>query len=126
MRDGRRSLPPNLGPWVPAATILERLPIFALSGAGAGSNWRTFLSAGRGPGPRTLRRRSDAHPDGTITRFGGHHSGVVKRINTAVSRVASLLTTEVLGVVMFATFSSALDNRGAIMGLSPESKASLG
>jgi hypothetical protein len=55
----------------------------------------------------------------------GHLSGVVKRINTAVSRVASLLTTEVLGVVMFATFSSTLDSRGAIVDLSPESKASL-
>jgi hypothetical protein len=55
----------------------------------------------------------------------GHLSGLASGVKNAVSRAAALLAIAVLGVVMFAAFSLALDSRIANLSLSSEAAAAL-
>jgi hypothetical protein len=50
----------------------------------------------------------------------GRHSGLASGVNNAVSRTASLLAIAIMGVFVFATFSTALESRLANLELSQE------
>jgi Major Facilitator Superfamily len=108
-----------LGPTIAAVGFA----LFALPGIG-GSYWTTFFPAvlvlGLG-----LSVVVPALTTVALNSVRGHHSGLASGVNNAVSRVASLLAIAVLGVVMFTSFSAALDSRIASLGLSSESVAAL-
>jgi hypothetical protein len=55
----------------------------------------------------------------------GGHSGLASGVNNAVSRTAGLLAIAVLGIFVFAAFSSSLDSRIANLDLAPEQRATL-
>src|SRR5919199_2524183 len=55
----------------------------------------------------------------------GRHSGLASGVNNAVSQMAGLLAIAVLGIFVFATFSSGLDSRITNLDLTPEQRATL-
>ena len=55
----------------------------------------------------------------------GRHSGLASGVNNAVSRAAGLLAIAVLGIFVFAAFSSGLDSRIANLDLTPDQRATL-
>ena len=55
----------------------------------------------------------------------GRHSGLASGVNNAVSRTAGLLAIAVLGIFVFAAFSSGLDSRVENLDLTPEQRATL-
>jgi EmrB/QacA subfamily drug resistance transporter len=112
-------LPLVLGPTLAAVGFA----LFALPGIG-GSYWTTFFPAvvvmGLG-----LSVVVPALTTVALNSVQGHHSGLASGVNNAVSRVASLLAIAVLGVVMFTTFSSAMDARITSLDMPPEASATL-
>lgn len=53
------------------------------------------------------------------------HSGLASGVNNAVSRTAGLLSIAVLGIFVFAVFSSSLDDRIENLNLTSEQQAAL-
>jgi MFS family permease len=53
------------------------------------------------------------------------HEGLASAINNAFSQTAGLLAVAVLGVIMFISFGSSLDDRLAALNLPPEAKQQL-
>jgi EmrB/QacA subfamily drug resistance transporter len=112
-------LPLTVGPIVTAAGFL----LFALPGT-EGSYWTTFFPAivvqGLGMSLVIAPLTTTA-----MNAVEGRHSGLASGVNNAVSRTAGLLAIAVFGVLVFATFSSALDSRLTSMDLSPAARETM-
>ena len=97
--------------------------LFALPGT-EGSYWMTFFPAvvvqGLGMSLVIAPLTTTA-----LNSVEGSHSGLASGVNNAVSRTAGLLAIAVLGIFVFAAFSSALDNRVADLNLRTEQQAAL-
>jgi EmrB/QacA subfamily drug resistance transporter len=108
-----------VGPVITAAGFL----LFALPGTG-GSYWTTFFPAilvmGFGMSLVIAPLTTTA-----MNSVEGRHSGLASGVNNAVSRTASLLAVAVMGVFVFAAFSTALDSRLADLNLSQETRAAM-
>ncbi|CAN5790795.1 N/A [soil metagenome] len=98
-------LPLVIGPIIAAAGFI----LFALPGTG-GSYWFTFFPAvvvmGLGMSLVIAPLTTTA-----LNSVSGRHSGLASGVNNAVSRTATLMAVAVMGVFVFASFSSALDSR---------------
>ena len=112
-------LPLMIGPTIAAAGFL----LFALPGTG-GSYWTTFFPAvvalGFGMSLVIAPLTTTA-----LNSVEGRHSGLASGVNNAVSRTAGLLAIAVLGIFVFAAFSSGLDSRIANLDLTLEQRATL-
>ena len=112
-------LPLTIGPVVAAAGFL----LFAIPDTG-GSYWTTFFPAvvvmGLGMSLVIAPLTTTA-----LNSVSGRHSGLASGVNNAVSRTATLLAVAVMGVFVFASFSSALDSRLANLNLSPSAQQTM-
>lgn len=112
-------LPLIIGPTIAAAGFL----LFALPGTG-GSYWTTFFPAivveGLGMSLVIAPLTTTA-----MNSVEGRHSGLASGVNNAVSRTAGLLSIAVLGIFVFAAFSSGLDRRIEVLDLTAEQRATL-
>ncbi len=112
-------VPLTIGPVITAAGFL----LFALPGTG-GSYWTTFFPAvvvmGLGMSLVIAPLTTTA-----MNSVEGRHSGLASGVNNAVSRTAILLAVAVMGVLVFATFSAALDSRLADLNLSGGARAAM-
>ena len=112
-------LPLVVGPTIAAAGFI----LFALPGTG-GSYWTTFFPAvvveGFGMSLVIAPLTTTA-----LNSVEGRHSGLASGVNNAVSRTAGLLAIAVLGIFVFAAFSSGLDSRVENLDLTPEQRATL-
>jgi MFS family permease len=108
-----------IGPVITGAGFL----LFALPGIG-GSYWTTFFPAilvmGFGMSLVIAPLTTTA-----MNSVEGRHSGLASGVNNAVSRTASLLAVAVMGVFVFAAFSTALDSRLSDLNLSQETRAAM-
>ena len=112
-------LPLIIGPLITAAGFI----LFAVPGTG-GSYWTTFFPAVSVMGfgmtlviaPLTTT---------AMNSVSGRHSGLASGVNNAVSRTATLLAIPVLGIFVFAAFSSTLDVRMTELDLPPEARQQL-
>jgi len=117
-------LPLVVGPAIAAVGFA----LFTLPGAdanaGSGSYWNTFFPAVivLGLGLSILVPNLTTVAMNSVT---GQQSGLASGVNNAFSRVASLLAIAVLGVLMFAVFSPALDSRVTGLDLSSQQRAQL-
>ncbi len=98
-------IPLVIGPIIAAAGFV----LFALPGTG-GSYWTTFFPAvvimGLGMSLVIAPLTTTA-----LNSVSGRHSGLASGVNNAVSRTATLMAVAVMGIVVFAVFSSTLDSR---------------
>lgn len=98
-------LPLVVGPIIAAAGFI----LFALPGTG-GSYWTTFFPAvvvmGLGMSLVIAPLTTTA-----LNSVSGRHSGLASGVNNAVSRTATLMAVAVMGIFVFASFSSVLDSR---------------
>ena len=112
-------LPLVIGPSIAAVGFL----LFALPGT-EGSYWTTFFPAvvvqGLGMSLVIAPLTTTA-----MDSVEGQHSGLASGVNNAVSRTAGLLAIAVLGIFVFAAFSSGLDGRMANLDLTSEQRATL-
>jgi MFS family permease len=112
-------LPLIIGPTIAAAGFL----LFALPGT-EGSYWTTFFPAivveGLGMSLVIAPLTTTA-----LNSVEGRHSGLASGVNNAVSRTAGLLSIAVLGIFVFAAFSSGLDRRIEPLDLTQEQQATL-
>jgi EmrB/QacA subfamily drug resistance transporter len=112
-------LPLTVGPVITAAGFV----LFALPGTG-GSYWTTFFPAvlvmGLGMSLVIAPLTTTA-----MNAVQGRHSGLASGVNNAVSRTASLLAVALMGVFVFAAFSSALDSRLAGLDLTGEQRTAM-
>ena len=112
-------LPLMIGPTIAAMGFI----LFALPGT-EGSYWTTFFPAvvvqGLGMSLVIAPLTTTA-----MNSVEGSHSGLASGVNNAVSRAAGLLAIAVLGIFVFAAFSSGLDSRVANLDLTPEQQAAL-
>ncbi len=112
-------LPLTIGPIIAAAGFF----LFTLPGTG-GSYWTTFFPAvvvmGLGMSLVIAPLTTTA-----LNSVSGRHSGLASGVNNAVSRTATLLAVAVMGVFVFATFSSTLDSRLADLDLPAEARAAM-
>jgi len=112
-------LPLMIGPSVAAVGFV----LFALPGT-EGSYWTTFFPAvamlGLGMSLVIAPLTTTA-----LNAVEGQHSGLASGVNNAVSRTAGLLSIAVLGIFVFAVFSSSLDDRIENLNLTFEQKAAL-
>jgi len=112
-------LPLMIGPTITAVGFV----LFSLPGTG-GSYWTTFFPAvvmlGLGMSLVIAPLTTTA-----MNSVEGSHSGLASGVNNAVSRTAGLLAIAVLGIFVFASFSSGLDKRIANLDLTPEQQAAL-
>ena len=112
-------VPLILGPIITAVGFI----LFALPDTG-GSYWTTFFPAvvvmGFGMSLVIAPLTTTA-----LNSVEGRHSGLASGVNNAVSRTASLLAIAIMGVFVFATFSTALDSRLANLELSQETQTAM-
>lgn len=112
-------LPLIIGPVVAAVGFL----LFALPGT-RGSYWTTFFPAvvvmGFGMSFVIAPLTTTA-----MNSVEGSHSGLASGVNNSVSRTAGVLAIAVIGVFVFAAFSSALDSRLSSLDLPPKAQATL-
>jgi MFS family permease len=112
-------LPLVVGPVIAAVGFL----LFARPGIG-GSYWTTFFPAilimGLGMSLVIAPLTTTA-----LNSVEGEHSGLASGVNNAVSRLASLVSIPILGILVFAVFSGSLDARVAGLDLSPEARGQL-
>jgi EmrB/QacA subfamily drug resistance transporter len=112
-------LPLMIGPSIAAVGFI----LFALPDAG-GSYWTTFFPAvavlGLGMSLVIAPLTTTA-----MNSVEGRHSGLASGVNNAVARTAGLLSIAVLGIFVFAAFSSGLDSRIENLDLTPEQYAAL-
>ena len=112
-------LPLMIGPSIAAVGFI----LFALPGT-EGSYWTTFFPAvvvqGLGMSLVIAPLTTTA-----LNSVEGRHSGLASGVNNAVSRTAGLLSIAVLGIFVFAAFSSGLDSRIEDLDLTPEQYAAL-
>ncbi len=110
-------LPLMIGPSIAAVGFI----LFALPGT-QGSYWTTFFPAvavqGLGMSLVIAPLTTTA-----LNAVEGRHSGLASGVNNAVSRTASLLSIAVLGIFVFAVFSSSLDDRIKNLNLTSEQQA---
>ncbi len=112
-------LPLVIGPIIAAAGFI----LFALPGTG-GSYWTTFFPAvvvmGLGMSLVIAPLTTTA-----LNSVSGRHSGLASGVNNAVSRTATLMAVAVMGVFVFATFSSNLDSRLANLDVSQGTRSAM-
>ena len=112
-------LPLTVGPIITAVGFL----LFSIPGTG-GSYWTTFFPAvvvmGFGMSLVIAPLTTTA-----MNSVRGRHSGLASGVNNAVSRTASLLAVAVMGVLVFASFSAALDSRLANLDLTSGERAAM-
>ncbi len=112
-------LPLVIGPSIAALGFV----LFALPGT-EGSYWTTFFPAvvvqGLGMSLVIAPLTTTA-----LNAVEGRHSGLASGVNNAVSRTAGLLSIAVLGIFVFATFSSSLDSRIESLNLTSEQRTTL-
>lgn len=112
-------LPLVIGPSIAAVGFV----LFAVPGT-EGSYWTTFFPAvvvqGLGMSLVIAPLTTTA-----LNSVEGRHSGLASGVNNAVSRTAGLLSIAVLGIFVFASFSSGLDSRTGSVDLTPEQRAAL-
>jgi MFS family permease len=112
-------LPLIVGPVITAGGFI----LFALPDTG-GSYWTTFFPAvvvmGLGMSLVIAPLTTTA-----MNSVEGRHSGLASGVNNAVSRTASLLAIAVMGVFVFAVFSTALDSRLSDLNLSRETQTAM-
>lgn len=112
-------LPLIIGPSIAAVGFV----LFAVPGT-EGSYWTTFFPAvvvqGLGMSLVIAPLTTTA-----LNAVEGSHSGLASGVNNAVSRTAGLLSIAVLGIFVFASFSSGLDSRTESVDLTQEQRAAL-
>src|SRR5215210_5456801 len=112
-------IPLIIGPGITAVGFI----LFALPDTG-GCYWTTFFPAvvvmGFGMSLVIAPLTTTA-----LNSVEGRHSGLASGVNNAVSRTAGLLSIAVLGIFVFAAFSSGLDSRIEDLDLTPEQYAAL-
>jgi EmrB/QacA subfamily drug resistance transporter len=112
-------LPLTVGPIIAAAGFF----LFTLPDTG-GSYWTTFFPAvvvmGLGMSLVIAPLTTTA-----LNSISGRHSGLASGVNNAVSRTATLLAVAVMGVFVFAAFSSALDSRLAGLDISQQAQQTM-
>ena len=112
-------LPLMIGPTIAAVGFV----LLALPGT-EGSYWTTFFPAivvqGLGMSLVIAPLTTTA-----LNAVEGRQSGLASGVNNAVSRTAGLLSIAVLGIFVFAAFSSSLDGRIQNLNLTPEQRAVL-
>src|SRR3990170_1180497 len=112
-------VPLVIGPVITAGGFI----LFALPDTGR-SYWTTFFPAvvvmGLGMSLVIAPLTTTA-----MNSVEGRHSGLASGVNNAVSRTASLLAVAVMGVLVFAAFSTALDSRLSDLNLSQETQAAM-
>ena len=112
-------LPLVIGPSIAAVGFV----LFAVPGT-VGSYWTTFFPAvvvqGLGMSLVIAPLTTTA-----LNSVEGRHSGLASGVNNAVSRTAGLLSIAVLGIFVFASFSSGLDSRTESVDLTQEQRAAL-
>jgi EmrB/QacA subfamily drug resistance transporter len=112
-------LPLVIGPIIAAVGFL----LFTLPGT-EGSYWTTFFPAivAQGLGMSLVIAPLTTT---ALNSVEGRHSGLASGVNNAVSRTAGLISIAVLGIVVFAAFSSGLDRRIEPLDLTPEQLTTL-
>src|ERR671916_777215 len=112
-------LPLIIGPLVAATGFI----LFAIPGT-EGSYWTTFFPAivvlGFGMSFVIAPLTTTA-----INSVEVRHSGLASGVNNAVSRSGALLAIPILGILVFLTFSAALDARTSELDLSPQARQQL-
>jgi EmrB/QacA subfamily drug resistance transporter len=112
-------LPLVIGPSIAAVGFI----LFALPDT-TGSYWTTFFPAvavqGLGMSLVIAPLTTTA-----LNSVEGRHSGLASGVNNAVSRTAGLFSIAVLGIFVFADFSSGLDSRIENLDLTPEQYAAM-
>jgi hypothetical protein len=112
-------IPLVIGPIIAAAGFV----LFALPGTG-GSYWTTFFPAvvimGLGMSLVIAPLTTTA-----LNSVSGRHSGLASGVNNAVSRTATLMAVAVMGIVVFAVFSSTLDSRLAELDVSRQTQTAM-
>jgi EmrB/QacA subfamily drug resistance transporter len=112
-------LPLVIGPTIAAAGFI----LFAVPGT-EGSYWTTFFPAvvvmGFGMALVIAPLTTTA-----MNSVSGRHSGMASGVNNAVSRTASMLAIPVLGIFVFAAFSSTLNARTTELDLPPAAQRQL-
>jgi MFS family permease len=113
-------LPLVIGPAIAAAGFA----LFAVPGVESGSYWTSFFPASviLGIGLSIL---VPAVTTVALNSVDVRHEGLASAINNAFSQTAGLLAVAVLGVIMFISFGSSLDDRLAALNLPPEAKQQL-
>lgn len=113
-------LPLVVGPAISAVGF----GLFVIPGVESGSYWTTFFPAAvvLGFGLSIL---VPAVTTVALNSVDIRHSGLAAAVNNAFSQTAGLLAVAVLGVVIFFSFGSALDNRLETLELSPDARQQL-
>jgi EmrB/QacA subfamily drug resistance transporter len=98
--------------------------LFAVPGVESGSYWTSFFPAAvvLGIGLSVL---VPAVTTVALNSVDSRHEGLASAINNAFSQTAGLLAVAVLGVIMFVSFGSSLDDRLAALDLPPEARQQL-
>ncbi|MGI8866924.1 MAG: MFS transporter [Rubrobacteraceae bacterium] len=108
-----------IGPIIAAVGFI----LFTLPGTD-GSYWTTFFPAvvimGLGMSLVIAPLTTTA-----LNSVSGRHSGLASGVNNAVSRTATLMAVAVMGIVVFAVFSSTLDSRLANLDVSQQTQAAM-
>jgi MFS family permease len=113
-------LPLMLGPAIAAVGFA----MFAVPGVESGSYWTDFFPAAVVLGIG-LSAQAPAVTMVALNSVDSRRSGLASAINNAFSQTAGLLAVAVLGVLVFAVFSSSLDGRLEALDLPPEARQQL-